>query len=126
MDRTIARPVRRILEQEVLDCDGNHLGELYDLVVHLPTGRIAYAVLSFGGSFMGWKNKLYAITWEVLTSESAESGHEGHHDRRFVLNASREQLEQAPGFDRDNWPDVEDFGWVVQVYEYYELTPFWL
>lgn len=126
MDRTSARPAKRILDQHVVDCDGDYLGELYDLVIHLPTGRVAYAVLSFGGSFMGWKNKLFAIPWEVLSLEPEESEHEGHHDRRFVLNASREILEKAPGFDRDNWPDVEDFGWVVQVYEYYERKPFWL
>ncbi len=126
MDRKIARPLRRLLDQEVLDCDGNHLGEMYDMVVHLPTGRVAYVVLSFGGSFMGWKNKFFAIPWEMLSMESDESGHEGHHDRRFVVNATHEQLENAPGFDRDNWPDVEEFEWVVPVYEYYELTPFWL
>jgi sporulation protein YlmC with PRC-barrel domain len=126
MDRMIARPVKRLLDQEILDCDGKHLGEMTDMVVHLPTGRIAYVVLSFGGSFMGWNNKLFAVPWEVLSVEAEETGHEGHHDRRFVLNASKEQLEKAPGFDRDHWPDVEDFGWVEPVYSYYQIRPFWL
>jgi len=126
MDTRIASPVKRLLDQEVLDCDGNHLGEMTDMVVHLPTGRIAYAVLSFGGTFMGWKNKLFAVPWEILSIEAPGTGHEGHGDRRFVLSASREQLEKAPGFDRDNWPDVEEFGWVEPVYAYYEIRPFWL
>jgi len=126
MDRRIARPVRRLLDQEILDCDGKHLGEMRDMVVHLPTGRIAYVVLSFGGSFMGWKNKFFAVPWEVLSMEELESGHEGHHDRRFVLNTDKKKLEKAPGFDRDSWPDVEEFGWVEPVYAYYEIRPFWL
>ncbi len=76
MDSTIAQPARRLIDQEVLDCEGNHLGELYDMVLHLPTGRIAYAVLSFGGSFMGWRNKLFAIPREFLSHEAGESGDE--------------------------------------------------
>lgn len=125
MNRILSRPVRRLLDQEVVDCDGEHVGELQDIVLYMPTGQVAYAVLSFGGSFMGWKNKLFAVPWEALTREPDETQHEGHHDRLFMLNVDKKQLEQAPGFDRDNWPDVEDLGWLVPVYEFYGCTPFW-
>lgn len=125
MERTMARPAKRLLDREVLDCDGGHLGEIKDIVVHLSTGRVAYAVLTFGGSFMGWHNKLFAVPWECLALESDETKHEGHHDRRFVLDVDKKKLEAAPGFDQDNWPDPDDLEWVEPVYRYYECTPFW-
>jgi len=125
MDRVLSRPVRRLLDQEVLDCDGEHVGELQDIVLYMPTGQVAYAVLSFGGSFMGWNNKLFAVPWAALAREADETSHEGHHDRLFVLNVDKKQLEDAPGFDKDNWPDATDMGWLVPVYEFYGCAPFW-
>ena len=125
MDRVISRPVSRLLGQEVVDSEGEHVGELQDIVMYMPTGQVAYAVLSFGGSFMGLKNKLFAVPWEAVGREAQETEHEKHHDRRFVMNVEKKELEEAPGFDKDDWPDPEDLGWLVPVYEFYGCVPFW-
>jgi hypothetical protein len=56
-------------------------------------------MLSFGG-FLGAGGKLFAIPWKALTLDPAE--------KRFVLDASKERLEAARGFDKDHWPAMVD------------------
>jgi Uncharacterized conserved protein len=95
---------------------GEDLGEINELMIDLEKGRIAYAVLSFGG-FLGMGDKLFALPWEVLSiSPSGDV---------FILNVPREKLEQAPGFDPDNWPDMADTAWGESVHTYYGYKPYW-
>jgi len=85
-------------------------------MIDTPTGRVAYAVLSFGG-FLGMGDKLFAIPWSRLSLDE---------DRKvFVLDVDRATLERAPGFDKDNWPDMADRAWGTQVHTYYGARPYW-
>lgn len=117
-----ARKTRRVLSAGTLAGDrvrnsaGEDLGKIEELMIDVPTGRIAYAVLSFGG-FLGMGNKLFAIPWEALTLDEIE--HE------FVLNVDKATLESAPGFDKDEWPDMADPDFGSQVYSHYGYKPFW-
>ena len=61
-------------------------------MIDLGSGRIAYAVLSFGG-ILGMGDKLFAIPWSALTLDTV--------DHKFILNAGKKSLEAAPGFDKD-------------------------
>jgi hypothetical protein len=79
-------------------------------------GRIAYAVLSFGG-FLGIGNKLFAIPWDALKLD--EENHE------FILDIDRNTLENAPGFDKDNWPDMADPEFGSSIFNYYGYRPYW-
>ena len=56
---------RTITGDKVINMAGEHLGKIEDLMIDLGNGRIAYAVLSFGG-FLGFGNKLFAVPWEAL------------------------------------------------------------
>jgi sporulation protein YlmC with PRC-barrel domain len=113
---------RRVLSAKTLQGDrvrnrqGEDLGTIKELMIDLENGRVAYAVLSFGGLF-GMGDKLFAVPWSALTLD--ESTHE------FLLNADRATLESAPGFDKDNWPDFADNSWGQQVYDYYGAKPYW-
>ena len=93
------------------------LGTIQHLMIDLQKGRVAYAVLSFGG-FLGMGEKLFAIPWSALTVDTVE--------RQFVLNVGKDLLERAPGFDRDNWPDMADRTWGTDVSTYYSANPYWL
>lgn len=95
---------------------GEDLGTIEDLMVDLNSGRIAYAVLSFGG-WLGMGSKLFAIPWDSLTVDTA--------DKSILLNVSKETLRNAPGFDPDNWPDMTDPSWGANVYSHYGVTPYW-
>lgn len=79
-------------------------------------GRVAYAVLSFGG-FLGLGDKLFAIPWDSLELNTEE--------KCFYLNVDKEQLENAPGFDKDNWPNFADNQWRTDIYSYYSAEPYW-
>ncbi|GJL70685.1 MAG: hypothetical protein NPIRA06_33200 [Nitrospirales bacterium] len=100
----------------VQNMDREDLGEIKDLMIDLSEGRIAYAVLSFGG-FLGMGDKLFAIPWEALSVVQEE--------KVFLLNVPKEKLEQAPGFDKDNWPDMADVTWGQSIHEYYGYNPYW-
>jgi PRC-barrel domain len=100
----------------VRNAGGEDLGIIEELMVDVPTGRVAYAVLSFGG-FLGLGNKLFAVPWEALTLD--EENHE------FVLNVDKKTLANAPGFDRENWPDMANPRWGSAVYRYYGKQPYW-
>ena len=116
------RDHRRVMEASKLSGDnvrnsaGEDLGHIEEIMIDVPSGRVAYAVLSSGG-FLGMGNKLFAIPWEALTLNQDE--------KEFVLNIDRQQLEQAPGFDKDNWPDMTDRAWGSQVFAYYGYEPYW-
>lgn len=101
---------------KIKNLQGEELGNIKDLMIDLGTGYVAYAVLSFGG-FLGLGDKLFAVPMEALTLDAA--------DKSFILNISKKKLEQAPGFDKDNWPDMTDLAWAGGIYSYYELKPYW-
>ena len=101
---------------KVVNQAGEDLGKIDDIMIDTPTGRVVYAVLSFGG-FLGLGDKLFAIPWSRLSLDE---------DRKvFILNIDRATLEKAPGFDKDNWPDMADRAWGSQVHTYYNSRPYW-
>ena len=108
-----------IIGDKVLNTAGEHLGNIKELMIDLDGGLIAYAVLSFGG-FLGMGDKLFAIPWEALTID--EENHS------VILDVDKEVLKEAPGFDKDNWPDNAKYeaGWLLGVYEYYGYSPYWM
>jgi sporulation protein YlmC with PRC-barrel domain len=108
-----------MIGDKVVSPNGEELGTLKELMIDLDEGRVNYAVLSFGG-FMGMGDKLFAIPWEALTLNAEE--------HNFILNVDKEQLENAPGFDKDNWPDEAQYeaGWLLDLYNYYGYTPYWM
>ncbi len=101
---------------DVVNPQGENLGHIEDLMIDLDTGRISYAVLSFGGIF-GIGNKLFAVPMESLTINTE--------DENFVMNVDKERLEDAPGFDKDNWPETNNTDFRTEVYTYYNVEPYW-
>ena len=105
-----------LIGDKVVNAAGESLGEIEAIMLDVTSGRIAYAVLSFGG-FLGMGSKLFAIPWNALTLDAKE--------QRFVFNVTKEKLENAEGFDKDHWPSMADMTWAVRVHEYYDVVPYW-
>ena len=105
-----------IIGDKVINPQGEHLGEIKELMIDLDLGRVAYAVLSFGG-VMGLGEKLFAIPFQAL--QLRPDRHE------FVLNVDKEKLKKAPGFDKNNWPSTADRTWGAQIHKYYGYEPYW-
>ena len=104
-----------MIDTDVVSPQGDSLGEVKEVVIDPNTGRVAYAVISFGG-FLGVGEKLFAIPFKALKYNWAEN--------EYVLDVPKERLEDAPGFDEDNWPTMSE-QWHRDVHEYYELPPYW-
>ncbi len=110
---------RRVLGAGTLTGDrvrnktGEDVGKIEEIMIDLESGRVAYAVLSFGG-FLGIGDKLFMVPWRAMTVDQSA--------QEFVLDVSRKQLEKAPGFDKNNWPDMSDAGYGRHVDAYWEVS----
>jgi sporulation protein YlmC with PRC-barrel domain len=114
--------VDTLMGEDVYNCQGDDLGDIKEFMIDMQSGQIAYAVLSFGG-ILGIGNKLFAVPWQALELDTA--------NKRFILDFSKERLEDAPGFDQDHWPDMASAEFGSQIHGFYrtqqnmpgQLTP---
>ena len=108
-----------IIGNKVVNTEGEQLGNIKDLMVDLDDSQIAYAVLSFGG-LLGLGDKLFAIPLDALTIDTR--------NQSVVLDVDKEVLKNAPGFDKNRWPDNAQYeaGWLLDIYEYYGYSPYWM
>ena len=95
---------------DVYNRQGEDLGDIKEIMLDVNSGRVSYAVLSSGG-LVGMGEKLFAVPWSALELDTV--------NKRFTLDVQRERLENAPGFDPDNWPDMSDPAWASDVHLYY-------
>ncbi|TWT73425.1 PRC-barrel domain protein [Posidoniimonas polymericola] len=95
---------------------GDNVGSVKEIMIDLNSGRISYVVVSVGG-FLGIGDKLFAIPWKALEVDTD--------NHALLFDVSKEQLEQAPGFDQDDWPDMADPKWGQAVHAYYKTKPYW-
>jgi sporulation protein YlmC with PRC-barrel domain len=100
---------------DVFNKDGEDLGDIMEIMLDMRSGRVSYAVLSFGG-FMGMGDKLFAVPWDALKLDTV--------NKRFTLDVNKERLESAPGFDKDQWPDMADATWERGVHAWYGTKPY--
>lgn len=105
-----------LIGDEVVNAANESLGKIEDIMLDLGRGRIAYAVLSFGG-FLGMGSKLFAVPWDALAVDTT--------NKNFRLDVPKDKLEAAPGFDKDQWPDTFDPKFVGDVYRYYGTPQYW-
>jgi sporulation protein YlmC with PRC-barrel domain len=99
-----------LIGNDVYNTADENLGTIKELMIDMSSGKISYAVLSFGG-FLGMGDRLFAVPWRALKLDTT--------NKRFTLNASKEQLKNAPGFDKDHWPAMADTRWVTDVDNFY-------
>jgi sporulation protein YlmC with PRC-barrel domain len=93
-------------------CNRGHenVGDIKDFMLDTTSGKIEYAVLSFG-SFLGMGEKLFAVPFRALTLDTE--------NKRFILDVDKQRLKEAPGFDKDHWPDMADQIWARSIHNYY-------
>ena len=80
------------------------LGDIREIMLDMESGKIVYAVLSFGG-VLGLGEKLFAVPWGELALDTENN--------RFILNVEKDKLENASGFDKNNWPKLANPFWVA-------------
>ena len=107
---------KTLIGNRVKNAQGEALGKVEDLMLDLDAGRIAYAVVNYGG-VMGVGSKLFAVPWNAFKLDTD--------DHTFVLEVKRDVLDSAEGFDKNNWPDAADRDWGRRTHEHYGARPYW-
>jgi len=97
-----SRRVSSVIGADIQNATNENLGDVKDLVIDSTTGRVRYAVVSFGG-WLGMGDKLFAVPMNALQGDSARE--------YFVMNVSKDQMKNAPGFDQKAWPDFASPQW---------------
>ncbi|MEQ8672210.1 MAG: PRC-barrel domain-containing protein [Aggregatilineales bacterium] len=101
---------------DVVNSAGENLGNIEDIMIDFNAGRIAYAVLSFGG-FLGLGEKYFAVPMEAMMLDTE--------NERVIFDVDKDRLKNAPGFNKDNWPQTPNQEWYDTVYSYYDIVPYW-
>ena len=102
-----------LIGNDVYNTRDEDLGDITEIMLDMQTGKVAYAVLTFGG-FLGMGEKLFAVPWEALTLDTV--------NHRFTLDIDKDRLKDAPGFDKDHWPAMADTTWATSVHKFYGTT----
>jgi hypothetical protein len=97
--------------------NGDKIGSIERIMLDKQSGKVAYAVMSFGG-FLGLGHEHYPVPWSLLTYNTKLGGYE--------VNISDQQLTGAPSYANDNDWDWEDRKRAQQVYDYYRVAPYWM
>ncbi|UPG73099.1 PRC-barrel domain-containing protein [Roseomonas gilardii subsp. gilardii] len=94
---------------------GERLGTVEDIMLDKVSGKVAFAVMSFGG-FLGIGEKYHPLPWSTLTYDIAQGG--------YVVDMTREQLQDAPSYGAEDGIDFNDDAYGRRVYDYYK-APYW-
>jgi len=99
-----------LLGNDVYNGADEDLGDIKEFMIDMASGKVAYAVLSFGG-ILGMGDKLFAVPFSALKLDTA--------NKRFTLDVSKDAMKDAPGFDKDKWPRMADATWAHGVHAFY-------
>jgi hypothetical protein len=100
----------------VYNRQGEKLGSIHTLMIDKISGKVAYAVMSFGG-FMGIGDRYHPLPWSVLTYDTGKGG--------YTVDLDRSTLEGAPTYASGETPDWGDRRWGEQLHEHYRARPYW-
>lgn len=108
-DKVEGTPVRR--------SNGDKIGTIERVMIDKISGRVAYAVMSFGG-FLGIGDDYRALPWSVL--------HYNTNLDAYEFNLTDDQLRGAPATDRSFYDrGVANRDWERRLHDYYRAAPYW-
>lgn len=106
-------PASRLLGDNIKNHEDETLGSIKDIMLDTSSGEIAYVILAAGG-ILGIGEKLLAVPWYALEPD-VDAG-------CLRLNIDKESLKEAPGFDKDDWPDMSSLSWGRRIHDYFSST----
>src|SRR5271169_4583772 len=112
MEHEAFLPTTTIKGSKVINVSEEHLGMLEEMMIDPEKGKIAYAVLSFGG-FLGIGNKLFAIPWDALEYNGWD----------YILKIDKSVMEKTEGFDKEELSLTRHK--LAKVYAHFRIRPYW-
>ena len=100
----------------VYNAAGDDIGSIYDVMVDKRSGKVAYAIMSFGG-FLGMGSNYHPLPWSLLRYDPVKGG--------YVVNLDKRQLEGAPAYETGATPDWGDRDYETGIHNYYHADPYW-
>jgi hypothetical protein len=100
----------------VFDTDAERIGSIADVMIDKVSGRIAYAVLSFGG-FLGMGALHHPLPWSILKYDPKLGG--------YVVTLGKELLQGAPSYGDGDPIRWDDPAWGQAIHDYYGIPPYW-
>jgi PRC-barrel domain len=100
----------------VYNTSGDSIGKIYDVMLDKVSGKVAYAIMSFGG-FLGIGDSYHPLPWALLKYDTNARG--------YVVNLTKQKLEGAPNYAAGSEPAWGDRAYDKKVYGYYDTSPFW-
>jgi hypothetical protein len=107
-DRLIASD--KVEGTAVYNRQGERLGEVYNFMVDKRSGRVEYAVMSFGG-FLGMGQSYHPLPWRVLTYDTGRGG--------YVVDLDKDRLRGAPSYTGSEAADWSDPAYGRRIDDYY-------
>ena len=101
----------------VYNTDGETLGSVDDLMIDSATGRIAYALMSFGG-FLGIGERYHPLPWAGLKYDRQRRG--------YVVPLTKATLIEAPTYGRDDAPRWGERAYEERIHDYYKTNRYWI
>lgn len=112
----VSQRASEIIGMKVKNDAGKDLGTVDDIVLDVRQGDALYFAVSYGG-VLGFGDKLFAIPMQ-----SFEWKQNDDRTNHLVLNLSEQMLKDAPGFDKNHWPNfATDAQWRQKVDTYYHV-----
>jgi sporulation protein YlmC with PRC-barrel domain len=105
-----------LFSYQVKSPQGEDLGKIEEIMIDMERGRVAYAVLSFGG-FLGLGNRWIPVPWDALALQSD--------NKVLILKIDKEKLQKAPNFEPATLPDLANRQWGAVIHTYYGYPPYW-
>jgi sporulation protein YlmC with PRC-barrel domain len=106
----------RVIGTEVYNADGEHIGEIKDVMLEKTDSSIMFAVIGFGG-FLGIGEKYHALPWSTLDYDPDMGG--------YVVPFTKDELKAAPSHSINDLTEGDGRSYRDESYEYYRVKPYW-
>ncbi len=106
----------RVEGTDIYSRDGDKMGSVEDLLIEKRGGQVTDAIISVGG-FLGMGIEQHSLPWSKLDYDTELDG--------YRLDVTEEQLKDAPRFDENECDRAYDREYQTEVYNYWEVRPYW-
>ena len=106
----------KVTGTNVYNTAGESLGEINDVMIDKRSGKIANAIMSFGG-FLGIGEQYHPLPWATLKYDTRQGG--------YVVGITAHQLKGAPTYGFKDTPAWGDRAYETRIHDYYKTAPYW-